>query len=108
MSRRLPLFHEPVNRDLASNVTVTVNHDKGSNAMSFGPQSQQIDFGSHAMIIDTDDRKVRVFSDLDTPEYQSSRDWRGVSEKLSELGVRELSEVPSDSGNAVICAEGAY
>ena len=76
--------------------------------MSFGPQSEQIEYGSHCLVIDSEDRKVRIFSDLDTPEYQSSRDWRDVSEKLHELGVRELSENPAESRDGVLCAEGAY
>jgi hypothetical protein len=84
------------------------NTTKGSIRMAFGPQSQHIDFGSHSLIIDSEDRKVRIFSDLDTPEYQSSRDWRDVSEKLHELGVRDLSEVPSENRDSVLCAEGAY
>jgi hypothetical protein len=76
--------------------------------MSFGSQSQQIEFGSHSLVIDGMDRKVRVFSDLDTPKHEFSRDWQGVSEKLSELGVRELSELPSENRDSVTCAEGEY
>jgi hypothetical protein len=96
-----------VNLGPASHVTVRINETKGSGTM-FGPDSQQIEYGSHSLVIDTESRKVRVFSDLDAPEFQSSRDWRGVSEKLSELGVRELSEVPSENRDGVLCAEGAY
>ncbi len=62
--------------------------------MSFGPQSEQIEYGSHSLVIDTEDRKVRVFSSMDTPEAESTRDWEGVSGKLQELGVKALSEVP--------------
>jgi hypothetical protein len=96
-----------VNRDPPSHVTVTIKKTKGSATM-FGPDSQQIEYGSHSLVIDAEDRRVRVFSDLDAPEFQSSRDWRGVCEKLSELGVRELSEVPSENRDGVLCAEGVY
>jgi hypothetical protein len=96
-----------VNRDPASHVTVTINNNKGSGIM-FGPDSTQVEYGSHTLVIDAEDRKVRVFSDLDAPESESSRDWRDVSEKLSELGVRTLSEVPAEQSGNVLCAEGAY
>jgi hypothetical protein len=74
----------------------------------FGPDSTQVDYGSHRLVIDAEGRKVRVFSDLDVPEVESSRDWREVQEKLSELGVRTLSEVPSEQSGSVLCAEGSY
>ena len=74
----------------------------------FGPDSTQVDYGSHRLVIDAEGRKVRVFSDLDVPEVESSRDWREVQEKLSELGVRTLSEVPSEQPGSVLCAEGSF
>ena len=74
----------------------------------FGPDSTQVDYGSHTLVIDAEGRKVRVFSDLDVPEVESSRDWREVQEKLSELGVRTLSEVPSEQSGSVLCAEGSF
>jgi hypothetical protein len=100
--------NELVNAEARPRVAVVNNTTKGSIGMAFGPQSQQIEFGSHSLVIDSEDRKVRVFSDLAAPEYESSRDWREVSEKLHELGVRELSEVPSENSDSVLCAEGAY
>lgn len=96
-----------VNRDRASHVNVTIDNNKGSEAM-FGPDSTKVDYGSHSLVIDAEDRKVRVFSDLDVPEVESSRDWREVQEKLSELGVRTLSEVPSEQSGSVLCAEGSF
>jgi hypothetical protein len=97
-----------VNRDLASHVTVTINHHKGSNAMPFGPDSQQIEYGSHSLVIDAENRKIRVFSSMDAPEAQSNRDWEGVQGKLSELGVTALSEVPEEPVDGILIAEGAY
>jgi hypothetical protein len=49
-----------------------------------------------------------VFSDLDVPDIESSRDWREVQEKLSELGVRTLSEVRSEQPGSVLCAESSF
>ena len=36
----------------------------------FGPDSMQVDYGSHTLVIDAEGRKVRVFSDLDVPEVR--------------------------------------
>jgi hypothetical protein len=74
----------------------------------FGPDNKQLDYGSHILVIDDEGRKVRVFSDLDVPEVESSRDWREVQEKLSELGVRTLSEVPAGQSGSMLCAEGSF
>ena len=74
----------------------------------FTPDSRQIEYGTHTLVIDPEDRKVRVFSDLDAPESVSSRDWREVQEKLSELGVRTLIEVPEEQSGSMLCAEGAF
>jgi hypothetical protein len=74
----------------------------------FGPDSMQVDYGSHTLVIDAEDRKVRVFSDLDALEVESSRDWREVQEKLSELGVRTLNAVPAERSGSMLCAEGSF
>ncbi len=74
----------------------------------FSPDSKQIEYGTHTLVIDSADRKVRVFSDLDAPEIEASRDWRDVQEKLSELGVKTLIEVPEERSDSVLCAEGAF
>jgi hypothetical protein len=74
----------------------------------FGADNKQVDCGSHILVIDAESRKVRVFSDLDVPDIESSRDWREVQEKLSELGVRTLSEVRSEQPGSVLCAEGSF
>jgi hypothetical protein len=76
--------------------------------MSFSPESEQIDFGSHSVIIDREDRKVRIFSDMGASEIESSRDWRDVQEKLSELGVRTLREFPQQGSAGFLVAEGAF
>ena len=74
----------------------------------FGPDNKQVDCGSHILVIDAEGRRVRVFSYLDVPEIESSRDWREVQEKLSELGVRTLNEVPLEQSGSVLCAEGSF
>lgn len=74
----------------------------------FGPDNKQFDCGSHILVVDAESRKVRVFSDLDAPEVESSRDWRDIQEKLSELGVRTLSEVPAEQAGSMLCAEGSF
>ena len=74
----------------------------------FGPDSMQVDYGSHTLVIDAEGRKVRVFSDLEALEVDSSRDWREVQEKLSELGVRTLNAVPAERPDSVLCAEGSF
>jgi hypothetical protein len=96
-----------VNRDPARHVNLTIDNNNGSGTM-FGPDNVQVDYGSHTLVIDAEGRKVRVFSDLDALEVESSRDWREVQEKLSELGVKTLSEVPSKQPGSVLCAEGSF
>jgi hypothetical protein len=103
----IPICNELVNRDLTSHVTVTVSNNKGRRTM-FGPDSQQLEYGTHTLVIDLEDHRVRVFSDLDAPEVESSRDWRDVSEKLSELGVRTLNAVREERQDSMICAEGSF
>lgn len=103
----IPIHNELVNRVLASHVKVTIDSQKGSGIM-FGPDSTHLEYGTHTLIIDSEDRKVRVFSDMDAPESQSSSDWRDVSEKLGELGVKTLSEVPEENWDSVMCAEGSF
>jgi hypothetical protein len=95
------------NRDFSGRVEVLViNHDRSG--IVFNPDSMQIAYGTHTLVIDPEDRKVRVFSDLDAPEIESSRDWREVQEKLSELGVKTLIEVPEEQSDSVLCAEGTF
>jgi hypothetical protein len=100
-------FYAEDNRDFPGRVEVLViNHDRSG--IVFSPDSTQIGYGTHTLVIDPEDRKVRVFSNLDAPESESSRDWRDVQEKLSELGVRTLIEVPEEQSDSVFCAEGAF
>jgi hypothetical protein len=97
------------NRDSRGRVQVVAT-DQGlsGDLMSFGPQSQQIEYGSHSLVIDAENRKIRLFSSMETPVAESSHDWEGVQGKLSELGVKILSEVAEEQVDGILVAEGAF
>jgi hypothetical protein len=76
--------------------------------LAFNAESERIEYGSYTVVIDHQDRKVRVFTDLDSPELGSDRDWSEVQAKLGELGVGTLDEVPGEGGERVLVAEGSF
>jgi hypothetical protein len=78
--------------------------------MAFSPGSEQIDFGIHIMVIDHDERKVRIFSQAHVLEEADQRDWEAVSAKLRELGVTTLSEPDDEHGSDATTdvAEGTF
>jgi hypothetical protein len=77
-------------------------------AESFSPESEQIEYGVHSMIINHEARKVRVFTASDATDAEIPLDWIAVDAKLAELGVETLSEVPEEQYDGILCAGGAF
>jgi hypothetical protein len=67
---------------------------------------QEFSYGVHTMLVDHEARRVLICSNVEVSDDDYQRDWRDVSEKLSELGVRTLS--PGLSPDGVDIAVGSF